>query len=399
MAGLEVEDLRPAAPPFHGVVVAEVLEVAKHPNADKLRVCQVNAGGGETLEIVCGAPNVRAGIKVPLARVGAELPPAGEGEDAKPFRIEVGKIRGVESRGMLCSARELKLSEDHGGLLILDDARAGRRRPAPAPAARRHDLHAQAHAQPRPRPQRLRHRPRGRGADRGAAEAAAHRSGAGRRRVGAAGRGRGARPVRALLRAHRPRRRHHREDAGVDGRAPGALRPAHRRAAGRHLELRDVRARPAFAHLRPRHHRRRPHGPLGAAGRDAGAAQRRDRGARRGGRRHRRRQPCRIARRHHGRRPHRGVRRHAQRVCRGGVLVARVGRRALAPLQVLHRRRAPLRARRRPGDDGRAHRAHHRADRRDLRRQRDPLRADRRPRRQPADAGAGDCCASPAPPR
>ena len=71
MAGLEVEDLRPAAPPFHGVVVAEVLEAAKHPNADKLRVCQVNAGGGETLEIVCGAPNVRPGIKVPLARVGA----------------------------------------------------------------------------------------------------------------------------------------------------------------------------------------------------------------------------------------------------------------------------------------------------------------------------------------
>jgi len=122
MAGLEVEDLRPAAPPFHGVVVAEVLEVAKHPNADKLRVCQVNGGGGETLEIVCGAPNVRPGIKVPLARVGAELPPVGEGDDAKPFRIEVGKIRGVESRGMLCSARELKLSEDHGGLLILDDA-------------------------------------------------------------------------------------------------------------------------------------------------------------------------------------------------------------------------------------------------------------------------------------
>ncbi|MCE9661291.1 MAG: phenylalanine--tRNA ligase subunit beta [Burkholderiales bacterium] len=122
MGGLEVENLRPAAPPFHGVVVAEVLEVARHPNADKLRVCQVNAGGGERLEIVCGAPNVRAGIKVPLARVGAELPPAGEGEGAKSFRIEVGTIRGVESRGMLCSARELKLSEDHGGLLILDDA-------------------------------------------------------------------------------------------------------------------------------------------------------------------------------------------------------------------------------------------------------------------------------------
>ncbi len=122
MAGLEVENLRPAAPPFHGVVVAEVLAVAPHPNADRLRVCQVDAGGGETLEIVCGAPNVRAGVKVPCARVGAELPPAKEGDGAAPFRIEIGKIRGVESRGMLCSARELKLSDDHGGLLILDAA-------------------------------------------------------------------------------------------------------------------------------------------------------------------------------------------------------------------------------------------------------------------------------------
>ena len=134
MAGLEVEDLRPAAPPFHGVVVAEVLDVAPHPNADRLRVCRVNAGGGETLEIVCGAPNVRAGIKVPLAHVGAELPPAGEGEGAKPFRIEIGSIRGVESRGMLCSARELKLSEDHGGLLILDPS-------APVGADLRQHLH------------------------------------------------------------------------------------------------------------------------------------------------------------------------------------------------------------------------------------------------------------------
>ncbi|MDQ2927457.1 MAG: phenylalanine--tRNA ligase subunit beta, partial [Pseudomonadota bacterium] len=120
MAGLEVESLRPAAPPFHGVVVAKVMSVEAHPNADRLRVCQVDAGDGQLLGIVCGAPNVRAGIKVPLARVGAELPPAQEG--AGPFRIEVGKIRGVESFGMLCSSRELKLSDDHGGLLVLDDA-------------------------------------------------------------------------------------------------------------------------------------------------------------------------------------------------------------------------------------------------------------------------------------
>ncbi|WP_428509513.1 phenylalanine--tRNA ligase subunit beta [Roseateles sp.] len=121
MSGLEVEELRPVAPPFHGIVVAEILEAEQHPNADKLRVCKVNAGAafnnGEPLQIVCGAPNARVGIKVPLATVGAELPP---GEDGKAFKIGVGKLRGVESFGMLCSARELKLSEEHGGLLELD---------------------------------------------------------------------------------------------------------------------------------------------------------------------------------------------------------------------------------------------------------------------------------------
>ena len=118
MAGLEVESLRPVAPPFHGVVVGRVVAVEKHPDADRLRVCMVDVGAGEHLSIVCGAPNVEAGIRVPCARVGAELPPVEAG--GEPFRIKVGKIRGVESRGMLCSARELKLSDDHGGLLVLD---------------------------------------------------------------------------------------------------------------------------------------------------------------------------------------------------------------------------------------------------------------------------------------
>jgi phenylalanyl-tRNA synthetase beta chain len=120
MSGLEVESMRTVAPPFRGVVVAKVLSVEPHPDADRLRVCQVDVGAAEPLSIVCGAPNVRAGMKAPCALVGAELPPAKEGSD-EPFRITVGKIRGVESRGMLCSARELKLSEDHGGLLVLDD--------------------------------------------------------------------------------------------------------------------------------------------------------------------------------------------------------------------------------------------------------------------------------------
>jgi phenylalanyl-tRNA synthetase beta chain len=123
MAGLEVEELKPVAPPFSKIVVGEIKFAAKHPNADKLQVCEVDVGQGAMLSIVCGAPNARVGIKVPCAMVGAELPP---GEDGKPFVIKVGQLRGVESQGMLCSARELKLSDDHGGLLELAaDARLG----------------------------------------------------------------------------------------------------------------------------------------------------------------------------------------------------------------------------------------------------------------------------------
>jgi phenylalanyl-tRNA synthetase beta chain len=123
MAGLEVEELRPVAPPFSNIVVGEIIEAAQHPNADRLRVCKVDVGQPQLLDIVCGAPNARVGIKVPVALVGAELPP---GEDGKPFLIKVGKLRGVESQGMLCSARELKLSTDHAGLLeLVGDAPVG----------------------------------------------------------------------------------------------------------------------------------------------------------------------------------------------------------------------------------------------------------------------------------
>ena len=124
MSGMEVEQLRPVAPPFTSIVVAQVLSVERHPNADRLSVCRVDAGTGGPLSIVCGAPNVRPGMKVPCALVGAELPPAQEG--GEPLRIEHGLLRGVESQGMLCSARELKLSDDHAGLLALaDDAPVG----------------------------------------------------------------------------------------------------------------------------------------------------------------------------------------------------------------------------------------------------------------------------------
>ncbi|MEY2893870.1 MAG: hypothetical protein RJA98_3778 [Pseudomonadota bacterium] len=119
MAGMEVEELRPVAPPFHGIVVGEILETEQHPNADRLRVCKVSAGAlsqDGPLQIVCGAPNARPGIKIPLAMVGAELPP---GADGKPFSIKIGKLRGVDSYGMLCSAKELQLADDTGGLLEL----------------------------------------------------------------------------------------------------------------------------------------------------------------------------------------------------------------------------------------------------------------------------------------
>ena len=116
MSGLEVEEVEAVAPPFSNVVVAEVLEVSKHPNADRLNVCTVDVGTKTHLNIVCGAPNVRAGMKAICAMAGAVLPP---GADGKPFEIKVGQLRGVESQGMMCSAKELKLSEESSGLMEL----------------------------------------------------------------------------------------------------------------------------------------------------------------------------------------------------------------------------------------------------------------------------------------
>jgi phenylalanyl-tRNA synthetase beta chain len=119
MSGVEVEACRPVAPPFSGVVVGKVLSVQKHPNADRLTVCTVDAGHGAPLAVVCGAPNVAAGMIAPVALVGARLPGG--------LEIKATSVRGVESRGMLCSARELGLSEDHSGLLALPaDVQLGR---------------------------------------------------------------------------------------------------------------------------------------------------------------------------------------------------------------------------------------------------------------------------------
>lgn len=123
MLGLEVEGVQKIAAEFEGVVVAQVITRDKHPNADKLSLCRVNDGKGER-QIVCGAQNFKAGDKVPLILPGASLPM--KPGDKEPFTIKVGKIRGVESHGMMCSPQELGLPDQVDGLLILrEDARVG----------------------------------------------------------------------------------------------------------------------------------------------------------------------------------------------------------------------------------------------------------------------------------
>ncbi|MFK7605540.1 MULTISPECIES: phenylalanine--tRNA ligase subunit beta [unclassified Pseudomonas] len=117
MAGLEVDSVTPAAGEFSGVVVGEVLSTEQHPDADKLRVCQVS-NGVETFQVVCGAPNVRPGLKIPFAMIGAQLP--------GDFKIKKAKLRGVESNGMLCSQAELQVGEGNDGLMELpSDAPVG----------------------------------------------------------------------------------------------------------------------------------------------------------------------------------------------------------------------------------------------------------------------------------
>jgi phenylalanyl-tRNA synthetase beta chain len=110
-SGLEVDTVEPVAAPFSDVVVAEITRCEAHPNADKLKVCWIDFSGPEPVQVVCGAPNARAGIRIPLAKVGAVL--------AGDFKIRKAKLRGIESFGMACSARELGLSDDHSGLMEL----------------------------------------------------------------------------------------------------------------------------------------------------------------------------------------------------------------------------------------------------------------------------------------
>ena len=115
MAGLEVDGSEPVAGEFSGMVVAQITQAEKHPNADKLQVCTVT-DGTEEYQVVCGAPNARAGTKVALAKIGAVMPDG--------FKIKRAKLRQVESQGMLCSEKELDLSDDHGGIMELPESLA-----------------------------------------------------------------------------------------------------------------------------------------------------------------------------------------------------------------------------------------------------------------------------------
>ena len=112
MSGLACEEIIEKKPETSGVVIAKILKIEKHPNADKLSYCDVT-DGAQTYKVVCGAPNIKEGQTVPLAKLGATLPGG--------VTIKRTKIRGIESEGMMCSGRELGLGDDHSGILLLDE--------------------------------------------------------------------------------------------------------------------------------------------------------------------------------------------------------------------------------------------------------------------------------------
>ena len=365
MSGLEVEAIDPVAPAFSRVVVGRVLAVERHPNADKLTVCKVDAGQGSPLAIVCGAPNVAAGMKVPCALVGAKLP---------GISIKRAAVRGVESNGMLCSARELGLSDDHSGLLAL---------PADAPVGR--DVREILELEDRVLTIKLTPNRADCLSVLGVAREVAALTGTkltppdttaipGEERREIPGEDLRSVRLRPLRGSRDPQRERRRADPGLDEAPPRARRPAlDLRAGGRH-ELRDARAGPPAARLRPRQAAGRHRRPLRTRRREREAPQRADRRGRPGRARDHGCERSDRPRRHHGRRQHEGGSRHATRVPRVRVLLPRGDRRPRAALQLRERCLAPVRARRRFRQRGAGDRARDRADPRDLRRR---ARADR----------------------
>ncbi len=342
MAGLEVESLEPAAPPFSKVVVGEILEVARHPNADRLSLCQVNVGEPAPLAIVCGAPNVAAGMRVPCALVGARL----TGADGKVFEIKRSSLRGVDSQGMLCSAQELGIDDDHSGIL-----------PLAADAPIGGDVRELLELDDtvftlKLTPNRadclsLLGVAREVAAITGAAfKAPAIAPVAAKSDCAIPGEDFGCGRLRTLHRPRDPQCRRRRARARVDEAAPRALRPALDFGAGGRDQLRDAGAWTPAARLRPGQARRRHRRALRAQGRAAEAAERADRRCGRGRAVHHRWLRPDRARRHHGRRFDQSRNRQQEYFPRIRVLLSRGDRGPHAPLQFHQRRRASLRARR-----------------------------------------------------
>ena len=166
-AGIETKNIETRGANIDNVIVSQIIASSRHPNADRLTVCEVDDGSGMKRQIVCGATNYKVGDKVPLALPGAKLPNGTE--------IRKSKLRGVESEGMLCSPIEIGLGEDASGLLIFSpDARIGA--PIGRSFPRGHDSRRRDHAEPRRSAEPFRSRPRNRGTDRKEAQVNAARS-------------------------------------------------------------------------------------------------------------------------------------------------------------------------------------------------------------------------------
>ena len=298
MIGLEVEHIDDKAKALAPFVIARVVEAKQHPNADRLRVCMVDTGSGDPVQVVCGAPNARSGMKGVFVPPGAFIP-------GKNMTLAVGTIRGVESRGMLVSGFELQISDDHDGIIELpDDAPVGQSYAAWAHLDDRGDRH-QRHAQSSRLHRRARHRARSRGGRHGPLQGEHRQAGEGRVCLARSRCGSTSATTPSLCPAFGLRL-----VRGVkNGPSPAWLqrrltrdRAAPHQRAGRHHQLHHLRPRPAAARVRRRQGEGQSRGPPRPRRRDAARARRQDLHARRHHVRDRRRQRRRVARRHHGRR-------------------------------------------------------------------------------------------------
>ena len=367
MIGLEVERVEDKAALLKPFVIANVISAEKHPNADRLRVCMVDIGDGQPIQVVCGAPNARAGMKGVFSAPGTFIP-------GKNITLTVGTIRGVESRGMLCSAAELMISDDHDGIIEL---------PADAPVGKSYVEWAGV-SEPVIDINLTPNRPDCTGVNGIARDlgATSHRrlqgppAQAGEGHVPLPGQGHarfrcdgfalpGVRPAAG-------ERRQERSLAGMAAKAAHRDRPASDQRAGRHHQLHHLRPRPPAACVRRRQGARQSHRAARPQRRDAARARRQNLHARPGHLRDRRRKGRRIARRHHGRRGHRLLGDNHRRADRIGA-VGRVQHRADRP-QARHqfRRALSLRARRRSEFHAAGPRARHADGARSVRRRSRP---------------------------